>query len=109
MMELEAENCQLRNLLTLATYEEQDVEKILQESEQRDIQMRYEAERRKQQEWDQELQRLRDEISGKLEKRYEQRVIDLEIFFQQRTVKFEHETKLALLEQSLSKFKNKDD
>jgi len=37
MMELEAENCQLRNLLTLATYEEQDVEKILQESEQRDI------------------------------------------------------------------------
>jgi len=43
--------------------------------------MRYEAERRKQQEWDKELQRLRDEISGKLEKRYEQRVIDLEIFF----------------------------
>ena len=33
----------------------------------------------------------------------------MEIFFQERTIKIEHETKKALLEQSLSKFKNDTD
>lgn len=81
MIELETENCYLRNLLTLATQESEDVEKILFNSEQYDMQMRYHVEQKKQQERAEELQRLRDEIQAELEKRFEERVIELEMFF----------------------------
>jgi len=81
MIELETENCYLRNLLTLATQESDDVEKILFNSEQHDMQMRYHVEQKKQQERAEELQRLRDEIQAELEKRFEERVIELEMFF----------------------------
>lgn len=81
MIELETENCYLRNLLTLATQESEDVEKILFNSEQHDMQMRYHVEQKKQQERAEELQRLRDEIQAEFEKRFEERVIELEMFF----------------------------
>ena len=81
MIELETENCYLRNLLTLATQESEDVEKILFNSEQHDMRMRYHVEQKKQLERAEELQRLRDEIQAELEKRFEERVIELEMFF----------------------------
>jgi hypothetical protein len=81
MIELETENCYLRNLLTLATQESEDVDKILFNSEQHDMKMRYHVEQKKQQERAEELQRLRDEIQAELEKRFEERVIELEMFF----------------------------
>jgi hypothetical protein len=45
------------------------------------MQMRYHVEQKKQQERAEELQRLRDEIQAELEKRFEERVIELEMFF----------------------------
>ena len=54
---------------------------ILFNSEQHDMQMRYHVEQKKQQERAEELQRLRDEIQAELEKRFEERVIELEMFF----------------------------
>jgi len=81
------ENENLRNLLTFNIKQEGSVHSILKRLETDQAEQQYKAEMQRRKLWENEVERIRVEIARQLETRYQERVQELEIFYENKDKK----------------------
>lgn len=84
MQELQTENDSLRRLLTIGQDQSEQVSVTLERIERQQYEMCYKEDMRKRQEWEGEVERIRVEVASQLQAKYNERVHQLEQFYEDK-------------------------